>query len=180
MKVTLDLDDLRAQAAEIEARMAELDVERQLAYGRLNDLRGLITLMERLYGQTSAEGNATAEPIVVESESQASTPPLNSEPMLDLMLTDTKEAISRVLRESGTPWKVKDLTGEMLRRGWKPRSDTDNAFSAVNTAINRLHKSNPDVVRPRYGYYAWRPQPPAAHGASMSSGSFGHRAGDSP
>ena len=156
MRVTLDLDELQHQVVEAERELETLEAKRQALLQRRSDLRGLMELTARLYGQ--------AAPTSASAPTPPTGPPESPAKELDLSLDDTKKAIRRVLRETGRPWKVKELTTELLRLGWKPRSETDDPYGAVNTAISRLHRTDLRVAKPQYGFYAWAEDRAAANG----------------
>jgi len=170
MKVMVDLDELQGKLADARQRITDLTEELREEHTRARNIDELIQLMDRMYGSNPDASSNTLQPIAPE-EPAAPTADLSLSAS-DFMAMDTKAAAMSVLRESGRPWQIKELTEEMLRRGWQPRSGSDNPFSAVSTAVNRLSKLNENVVRPRYGWYAWKSQQPvAAEGRVVVSGS---------
>jgi hypothetical protein len=155
MEIHLDIGELRKKAEQEKIDLAEYEKERQRRYASLNDLEALIGLLERLYVVPSS-------PSALEPASTG--PSIATDTEQDLAGMDTKSAFLHLLRTSGRAWPLREATVEMLRRGWKQRYPTDDAFSAVNTAAGRVARANPNIVKPQYGWYAWKPADTANNG----------------
>lgn len=104
---------------------------------RAAELEGLLALAER-YGH-------------VEHPDQEDDAPEGRMPLAGM---GTQDAVRWVLRTSGRPWRVDELTHEMQRLGWSIGSA--NPVAVVRTGVQRLKLSDPSIHRVRHGLYAYK------------------------
>jgi hypothetical protein len=131
-------DQLRAKKAEVDAELAELQ-------RRETSLARVIAGLDELIGDASADGR----PEDTHDRGASSDYPRGS------------EAVRLVLQETTAKLTVREITEELLGRGWTPRSK--NPENATSSAASRAAETFPDVHRERSGgiYVYWH-EPPLA------------------
>lgn len=130
-------DQLRAEKAEVDAALAELQ-------RRETSLTRVIAGLDELIGDTSAGGPAEEH----ERDAGGDYP-------------RGSEAVRVVLQDTGAKMTVREITDEILRRGWTPRSK--NPENATSSAASRAAEMFPDVHRERGhgGAYVYWHGPPS-------------------
>jgi hypothetical protein len=142
------LERLHAEQTEDEAQLVTLQLRVASRYKAIEGLEGLVRL---------AHGQGDAAPAPTEDE------PESGQPVAQPPSPNGEEegrprgvkAVIRVMAETGKPWAAREMTEELLRRGWAP--DSSSPEDAVRTAMNRAWKAPGNGIARIGNGYAYRP-----------------------
>jgi hypothetical protein len=134
----VDVTRLRAEVAHEEAELLAARAAVERLDRRLQDLRTLLTLAERVYGRTDAPG---ISPAPHSSEGAAIAGP------------GTMLMLQQILKTGGL-WDLHALLVKLSERGWTTNST--KPISVISGALGRLVQTDPDVEKVGHGQYRWR------------------------
>jgi hypothetical protein len=141
------LEHLRAEQTEDEAQLGTLQ---RRVISRQRAIEGLEGLLELGRVQGSAEATeGTPEP-----EQPVKQPPSASGQEEER--PRGVKAVIQVMTEMRKPWTAKEMTEELLRRGWAPESSSPE--DAVRTAMSRAWKAPDNGIARLGSSYAYRPE----------------------
>jgi hypothetical protein len=140
------LERLRAEQAVDEAQLATLQQRVTARRSAILGLEGLVELDRVQAGDEATED--TPEP-----EQPVEQPPsLNGQEERPRGV----KAVIHVMTEMRKPWTAKEMTEELLRRGWAP--DSSSPEDAVRTAMSRAWKAPGNGIARLGSSYAYRPE----------------------
>jgi hypothetical protein len=153
--LTRMLDSLKAEQAEAEAQLAQLQ-------HRVASLRQAVSGIEGLLQLHKPDESASVGESMLEPARDTAHASPNGRAEVDR--PTSTEAVRRVLVETRKPWTVKAMTEELNRRGWSPKSNSPE--DAVRTAMARAWRADSsDIIRLPEGYI-FRPQEPSSSAAT--------------